>query len=110
MLFGGYDGVNEDLVQNFTLTGLIHLLSVSGSHISLLAAVMAGLGTLLRLPKAATAVLVVGLIGIYSLLAGAVPPVIRSAIMGGLAFVALALDREQARTTNPCSQGYEQSR
>ncbi|MBE6084241.1 MAG: DNA internalization-related competence protein ComEC/Rec2 [Selenomonas ruminantium] len=95
MLFGGYDGVNEDLVQNFTLTGLIHLLSVSGSHISLLAAVMAGLGTLLRLPKAATAVLVVGLIVIYSLLAGAVPPVIRSAIMGGLAFVALALNRER---------------
>jgi competence protein ComEC len=60
-----------------------------------LAAVMAGLGALLRLHKVATAVLVVGVIAIYSLLAGAVPPVIRSAIMGGLAFVALALDRER---------------
>ena len=95
MLFGGYDGLKPELVDSFTITGIVHILSVSGSHISLLAAVMAGLGVLLRLPQTATAVLVVGLIAIYSLLAGAVPPVIRSAIMGGLAFVALALDRER---------------
>lgn len=95
MLFGGYEGIKEELVEAFTTTGIVHILSVSGSHISLLAAVMAGLGALLRLPKMLTAVLVVGLIVIYSLLAGAVPPVIRSAIMGALAFVALALDRER---------------
>ncbi|WP_303814314.1 DNA internalization-related competence protein ComEC/Rec2 [Selenomonas ruminantium] len=95
MLFGGYDGLKPELVDSFTITGIVHILSVSGSHISLLAAVMAGFGGLLRLPKTVTAVLVVGLIAIYSLLAGAVPPVIRSAIMGGLAFVALALDRER---------------
>ncbi len=95
MLFGGYDGLKPELVDSFTITGIVHILSVSGSHISLLAAVMAGLGALLRLPKTITAVLVLGLIAIYSLLAGAVPPVIRSAIMGGLAFVALALDRER---------------
>ncbi len=95
MLFGGYDGIKAELVENFTAVGIVHILSVSGSHISLLAAVMAALGTLLHLPKAATAVLVVSLIVVYSLLAGAVPPVIRSAIMGSLAFVALALDRER---------------
>lgn len=95
MLFGGYEGLKEELVADFTTTGIVHILSVSGSHISLLAAVMAGLGTLLRLPKTITAVLVVGLIIVYSLLAGAVPPVVRSAIMGALAFVALALDRER---------------
>lgn len=95
MLFGGYDGLKPELVDSFTITGIVHILSVSGSHISLLAAVMAGFGGLLHLPKTVTAVLVVGLIAIYSLLAGAVPPVIRSAIMGGLAFVALALDRER---------------
>lgn len=95
MLFGGYEGIKPELVESFTTTGIVHILSVSGSHISLLAAVMAGLGGLLRLPKTVTAVLVVGIIVIYSLLAGAVPPVVRSAIMGALAFVALALDRER---------------
>ncbi|SHK43831.1 competence protein ComEC [Selenomonas ruminantium] len=95
MLFGGYDGIKSELVEAFTAVGIVHILSVSGSHISLLAAVMAALGTLLRLPKGVTAVLVVSIIVVYSLLAGAVPPVIRSAIMGALAFVALALDRER---------------
>ncbi len=42
MLFGGYDGLKPELVDSFTITGIIHILSVSGLHISLLAAVMAG--------------------------------------------------------------------
>jgi len=95
LLFGGYDGLDENLIEAFTITGIVHILSVSGSHISLLAAVMAAFGLFFHLPKKLTAVLVVAVIFIYTLLAGAVPPVIRSAVMGGLAFVALALDRER---------------
>ena len=74
---------------------LSHILSVSGSHISLLAAVMAWLGSIFRLPMLARAVMVIATIAVYSLLAGLVPPVIRSALMGGLTFLALALDREK---------------
>lgn len=96
MLFGGYDGIRPELLESFTITGIVHILSVSGSHISLLAAVMAWLAMVLRLPKAVSAGMVLGAILIYSVLAGCVPPVIRSAIMGGLAFLALALERERA--------------
>ena len=95
MLFGGYQGLKPELLESFTATGIVHILSVSGSHISLLAAVMAWLGSILRLPKVARVVLVISVIAIYSMLAGLVPPVIRSALMGGLAFLALALDREK---------------
>ena len=95
MLFGGYQDLQPELLAAFTATGLIHLLSVSGSHISLIAAVMAWLGLMLHLPKALRVALVLGTIAIYSLLAGCVPPVIRSAVMGALAFLALALDRER---------------
>ena len=95
MLFGGYDGIRPELLEAFTTTGIVHILSVSGSHISLLAAVMAWLGGMLRLPRAAVAGLVIAAITIYSILAGCVPPVIRSAIMGGLTFAALALEREK---------------
>ncbi len=95
MLFGGYQGLKPELLEAFTSTGIVHILSVSGSHISLLAAVMAWLGSFLRLPGMARAALVISTIAIYSLLAGMVPPVIRSAVMGGLAFLALALDREK---------------
>lgn len=95
MLFGGYQGLSPQLLEAFTTTGIVHILSVSGSHISLLAAVMAWLGTLFRLPGMVKALLVVLAIVIYSLLAGMVPPVIRSALMGGLTFMALALEREK---------------
>jgi hypothetical protein len=44
LLFGGYEGISPELVNDFTTTGIVHILSVSGSHISLLAAVMAWLG------------------------------------------------------------------
>ena len=95
MLFGGYAGIKPELVAAFTTTGIVHILSVSGSHISLLAAVVAWLGLQLHLPRRLTAVLVVLVIAAYSMLAGCVPPVIRSAIMGGLTFAALALERER---------------
>lgn len=95
MLFGGYEGIKSDLLQDFTATGIVHILSVSGSHISLLAAVMAWLAGLLHFPKGITAVMVIGAIVLYSILSGCVPPVIRSGIMGGLTFLALALEREK---------------
>ena len=93
MLFGGYDGIEPELVEDFQATGIVHILSVSGSHISLVAAVIAGLAALFHLPRALSALLVLGAIAFYSVLAGCVPPVIRAAIMGGLAFLALALGR-----------------
>lgn len=96
LLFGGYEGVSQELVTDFTTTGIVHLLSVSGSHISLLAAVLAAFSSLLRLPRILRAGLVITGIALYALLAGCVPPVIRSALMGGLTFTALALGREHS--------------
>ncbi len=95
MLFGGYEGLEPELVEDFQTTGIVHILSVSGSHISLVAAVMLWLAAALRLPRAVSAVLVLGSIAFYSVLAGCVPPVIRSALMGGLSFLALAFGRER---------------
>lgn len=95
MLFGGYAGLQPELLDAFTVTGLVHILSVSGSHISLLAAVAAYLAALFRLPKALGAALVMSVIALYALLSGCVSPVLRSALMGGLAFLAVALERER---------------
>lgn len=95
MLFGGYDGIEPELVEDFQTTGIVHILSVSGSHISLVAAVIAGIAAFLHLPRALSALLVLGSIAFYSVLAGCVPPVIRAAIMGGLTFLALAIGRER---------------
>ncbi len=94
MLFGGYDGLKPELVEAFSATGIVHILSVSGSHVSLLAAVTAWMGAFLGCSRPLQAVMVTAVIVVYCLLAGCVPPVIRASIMGGLAFLALALGRE----------------
>lgn len=95
MLFGGYEGIRPELLEAFTTTGIVHILSVSGSHISLIAAVTAWLTVLLRFPKWLRALSVISVIVTYVVLAGLVPPAVRSGIMGGTAFLGLVLGRER---------------
>lgn len=95
MLFGGYQGIKPELLNSFTTTGIVHILSVSGSHITLMAGTAGIIGKVLRLPEKATASLAALTIMFYSLLAGAIPPVIRSALMGIITLLALTLGRER---------------
>ena len=95
MLFGGYQGIRPELLEAFTITGIVHILSVSGSHITLMAGTANIVGRFLHMSPRATAVLATGVILFYSLLAGAIPPVIRSALMGILTLLALTAGRER---------------
>ena len=95
MLFGGYQGIRPELLEAFTVTGIVHILSVSGSHITLMAGTANIVGRFLHMSPRATAALAAGVILFYSLLAGAIPPVIRSALMGILTLLALTAGRER---------------
>ena len=95
MLFGGYGGIKPELLEAFTVTGLIHILSVSGSHITLMAGTANVIGRALGLSGGLTSVLATIIIGLYSLLAGGTTPVLRSAIMGVLTIMALTMGREK---------------
>lgn len=94
MLFGGYAGLDPELVEDFQTTGIVHILSVSGSHMSLLAAATAALCLLLKLPRNVTLALGIFVIGTYTLLSGMLPQVIRSACMGILVFIGTAMQYE----------------
>lgn len=95
MLFGGYQGIRPELLEAFTITGIVHILSVSGSHITLMAGTANIVGRFLHMSPRATAALATGVILFYSILAGAIPPVIRSALMGILTLLALTAGRER---------------
>ena len=95
MLFGGYQGIRPELLEAFTVTGIVHILSVSGSHITLMAGTANIVGRFLHMSPRATAALATGVILVYSLLAGAIPPVIRSSLMGILTLLALTAGRER---------------
>ena len=93
MLFGGYEGLNPDLTQSFVTTGIVHILSVSGSHMSLLAAVTACFCNYFKLNRRLKLLIGLIVIGSYTVLSGFIFPVIRSAFMGFLVFLATSSDK-----------------
>ncbi|HXU31407.1 MAG TPA: ComEC/Rec2 family competence protein, partial [Thermoanaerobaculia bacterium] len=79
-------------------TGLFHLLSVSGVHVGLAAALVFLLGGLLGgwLPRGVRLLLAAGAVGAYLMVAGPLPALVRAAVMGLLAVAALAFERPPA--------------
>lgn len=95
MLFGGYGGLRAELIESFTTVGIVHILSVSGSHISILAAAAGALASLLKLRSSAKFLIGSAIIVSYAILSSCVPPVIRAAATGCLTFYALAFNRQR---------------
>lgn len=93
-LFGGYSGISADTVREFAATGIIHILSVSGSHIALVAGAVHWLGGMLGWRQRSSAFLAGFAVIFYALLAGLSPPVVRSALMGLIALFAAVWGRE----------------
>ncbi|MGO2634563.1 MAG: ComEC/Rec2 family competence protein [Galactobacter sp.] len=81
------------LTDAMTQAGLSHVTAVSGSNISVLISAVAATGRLLRLPRWAGGLLSVTAVGAFVLLVGPDPPVLRAAVMGGMAAVAVVAGR-----------------
>ncbi|MDD4084156.1 MAG: DNA internalization-related competence protein ComEC/Rec2 [Acidaminococcaceae bacterium] len=82
MTLGGYEGIDEETVRDFSRTGIVHILSVSGSHIALLVGFMLFLGKSARVGRRITLAASAFTIVSYALLCGFAPPVWRSTLMG----------------------------
>lgn len=96
LLFGGnYQDIPQPIMESFSVTGIIHILSVSGSHIALLFGFLCLLGKWLSLPRRLTLLLSIGLVLFYATLSGWVPPVVRASVMGVLSMGGLFLDRQR---------------
>ncbi|HWR41289.1 MAG TPA: DNA internalization-related competence protein ComEC/Rec2 [Patescibacteria group bacterium] len=95
MLFGGYDGIRREVIRDFSTTGIVHILSVSGTHIALVAGVIAWLGGRLG-PRfrGLTGLTATAAVLLYAAVSGFTPPVVRSAFMGVLSLGAIALERD----------------
>lgn len=94
MLFGGYEGVEKQTAREFAATGIIHILSVSGAHIALLAGAVFWLCRQLGLQeKWAVAPAALAMLA-YGTVSGFSAPVLRSVLMGLLGLTGLALGRQ----------------
>lgn len=95
LLFGGHYGdLPKELIQSFSTTGLIHILSVSGSHVSLLLCAVQFVGRLIGLRERPLFFVATVLVIFYGALADFTAPVVRSVIMGLICAYSLVARRE----------------
>lgn len=92
MLLGIETGIPAELMDDFRETGTSHVIVISGSNVALIAGVLAGFFARLLGKRRAWVPVVAG-IAVYALLVGGDSAVLRAALMGGLAVVAVGLNR-----------------
>ena len=82
-----------ELRDRFAAAGLVHVLSISGLHVSVIAGAIVLLLRALRVPARAGAALAVLITALYVAVIGAPPPAVRAAAMLGAASSSRALHR-----------------
>ena len=93
ILLGDKSGLSLQTRQDFTTSGLAHMLAVSGSNISI--AIFLTTQALSRFVGRRTLIwLTLGVVLFYVLLVGFSPAVLRAGLMGGMALVGMLLGRE----------------
>lgn len=92
-LGGHYSELGEDRMKDFAYTGLIHILSISGSHIALLLALIYGLGRLVKLRKRTCLIWGILVACIYCCIVGGDAPVVRAMMMSILMCMAYVKGR-----------------
>lgn len=96
MVVGDVSELADTTAQDFQDTGMTHLLTVSGANLAVLTSVALGSGRWFGWPPWFTASVGAGMIAVFILVARAEPSVLRAAVMGGIALLALALGRQRA--------------
>lgn len=94
MLFGGYEGIERQTAREFASTGIVHILSVSGAHIALVAGAVFWLCRWLGLSDSWAVVPAALAMAGYGMVSGFSAPVLRSVLMGLLGLVGLSLGRQ----------------
>ncbi len=92
-LGGHYSELGEDTMKDFSYTGLIHILSISGSHIALLLALVYGLGRLIKLRKRTSLIIGILVAIMYCGVVGGDAPVVRATMMSILMCMAYVKGR-----------------
>ena len=88
ILVGLRDRVGRDVADDFTTTGLTHVVAISGWNIALVAGIATGLLRAAGLPRRGRSLVVLVAIVAYTVVAGAEASVVRAAVMGGVVLLA----------------------
>ncbi len=96
LLLGYVDEIDNDLMRDYSATGVIHILSVSGMHVGMIFLILEKLLAFLEKRKKGAyvkALMVIVFIWLYALITGLSPAVLRAAAMLSLVVVGKAMKR-----------------
>jgi len=99
-------GLDNAIRESFRRTGTVHILSPSGTHVSLLALAVWGVSRLLQLSRRTSALTVMVVIWLFVGVAAGGEPSVRAAVMGTLVAGAVALQRELDLPTSLALAGF----
>jgi competence protein ComEC len=92
LLVGARKGIPEDLMNKFNITGLTHIIAISGYNITIIIVFVMWL--LAGLPRKMGFYVAISAIVLFTLFVGASPAVVRASIMGILGLIALNYGRQ----------------
>jgi len=93
LLIADQDGIPPQLRDTFADAGLVHMLSISGLHVAIIAGALLTLAGALRLSRASAFAAALVVIVLYVAMLGAPPPAVRSAVMLAVVGISERLQR-----------------
>lgn len=96
VIFGGYSGIEQDILDDFSRCGVTHVLSASGLHVGFIVAACNCVSGWLPVPRTISRLVVIPVTLLYVILTGANPPVVRAAMMSLILILGLAIGRRSS--------------
>jgi competence protein ComEC len=97
LLIADQHSIPPEMRDRYARAGIIHMLSISGLHVAIIATAISLLCQVARIPRREGSVVTIAVTAIYVVVIGAPPPEVRSAVMLG----AGAVSRIAQRPTSP---------
>ena len=94
MVLGDRSLMPEELEKSFQRSGITHVLAISGQHVAILAAVIYYAIRIFAVPPTIRALVTMGLVWVYILVAGAPPSAIRAGVVATFVLAAPLLGRQ----------------
>lgn len=93
LLVADQQQIPREVRNRYATAGIVHMLSISGMHVTVIAAAVQLVLLMLRLPMRTSSLVTAGVIGAYVAVIGFPAPAVRSAVMLSVALAAQALQR-----------------
>jgi len=94
ILIGDRSNLKKKLNDDFIKTGTVHILSVSGTHVGLIACVFMFLFASIGMPKKTNIIITSVLLVFYSFVTGLNPPIVRATMMFAIFAIGYLINRE----------------